>query len=82
MVYTLTLDSSSWLAALTGESSITVCTNGNLEEIARTTLAVDDAARFKGFLFKVNGALVLFADEHTGARGGSTDPTDCGVKLN
>lgn len=74
MVYTLTLDSSSWLAALTGESFITVYSNGNLEEVARTTLAVDDAARFRGFLFKVNGGLVMFANEHDGEWGEAQAP--------
>jgi hypothetical protein len=61
MVYTITLDPASWLATLTGETTVTVYTNGNLQEINKTTPAVGDAARFNGFLFKVNGKLVLFA---------------------
>lgn len=74
MVYTLTLDSSSWLAALTGASSITVCTNGNLDEVARTTLEMEDAARFRGFFFKVNGGMVMFADEHAREWGQADGP--------
>ena len=35
MVYTLTLDSASWLAALTGDSSVTIYTSGSLFEITR-----------------------------------------------
>lgn len=60
--YTITLDSMSWLATLTGQTKVTVYTNGNLEEINKTTLAVGSTARFNGFLFNVNGALTLFAD--------------------
>ena len=62
MVYTITLDCTSWLATLTGETTVTVYTNGSPQEINRTTLSVDDPARFNGFLFKVNGKLMLFAD--------------------
>ena len=61
MVYTITLDSTSWLATLTGATTVTVYTNGNLQEINKSALAAGDAARFNGFLFKVNGNLVLFA---------------------
>jgi len=65
MVYHLSLDSTSWLATLTGNASLTICTNGNLNELARSPLAEANPCRFKGFLFKVNGALVLFADAET-----------------
>ena len=61
-VYTLTLDSAGWLAILSGQTTVTVYTNGNLQEINKTTLAVGGPARFNGFLFKANGTLVLFAD--------------------
>ena len=61
MVYSIALDPTSWLATLTGESTVTVYTNGNLHEINETMPDVGDAARFNGFLFKVNGKLVLFA---------------------
>jgi hypothetical protein len=62
MVYTIALDPTSWLATLTGESTVTVYTNDNPQEINKSALAVSDPARFNGFLFKVNGKLVLFAD--------------------
>ena len=62
MVYTMLLDSTSWLAKLTGETTVTVYANGNLHEIDKAVLAMSDAARFNGFLFKVNGSLVMFAD--------------------
>jgi hypothetical protein len=58
MVYTLTLDPTSWLAMLTGETTVTIYTNGDGQELNKTTLAEG----FNGFFFKVNGALVLFAD--------------------
>ena len=68
-IYTLTLDSMSWLATLTGQTKVTVYTNGNLQEINKTTLSVGDSARFNGFLFKVNGALTLFADVEADGEG-------------
>ena len=74
MVYTITLDSTSWLAALTGESTVTVYTNGNLQMINKAALAVGDAARFNGFLFKVNGKLVLFADVQADGPGQAIGP--------
>jgi len=61
MVCTLTLDSSSWLATLTGEATMTVYSTGSLVALTKTVLAVNDAATFDGFLFKINGSLVLFA---------------------
>lgn len=64
MVYTLTLDSTSWLATLTGDTTLTIYTNGNLEEITFTALAVGDDACFHGFLFDINGSPALFADVH------------------
>jgi hypothetical protein len=64
MVYTLTLDSTSWLATLTGDTTLTMYTNGNLEEICYTALAVGDDACFHGFLFNINGSPALFADLH------------------
>jgi len=63
-----------WLAALTGESTVTVYTNGNLQVINKTALAVGDAARFNGFLFKVNGKLVLFADVQADGPGQAIGP--------
>ena len=61
MVCTLTLDSSSWLATLTGEATLTVYSTGNLLALTKTVFAISDAASFNGFLFKINGSLVLFA---------------------
>jgi hypothetical protein len=60
--YTLTLTTGGWLNTLTGLTTVTVYTNGNVQAINSTTLAVGDNARFNGFLFKNNGALVLLAD--------------------
>ena len=74
MVYTLTLDSTSWLAALTGATTVTVYTNGNMQEINKSALAVGDTARFNGFLFKVNGDLVLFADVQADGPGHAIGP--------
>ena len=68
MVCTLTLDSSSWLATLTGEATLTVYSTGSLVALTQTVLAVNDAASFNGFLFKINGSLVLFADEESDRR--------------
>ena len=67
--YTVTLDSMSWLATLTGQTKVTVYTNGNLQEINNTALVVGDTSRFNGFLFKVNGALTLFADVEADGEG-------------
>ena len=60
--YTLTLTTGGWLNTLTGLTSVTVYTNGNVQAINTTALAVGDTARFNGFLFNNNGALVLLAD--------------------
>lgn len=74
MVYTITLDSTSWLAALTGATTVTVYTNGNLQEIHKSALVAGDTARFNGFLFKVNGNLVLFADVEADGAGNAIGP--------
>lgn len=74
IVYTLTLDSNSWLATLTGATTVTVYTNGNLQAINKSALAVGDAARFNGFLFKVNGNLELFAVIEAGGPGQAIAP--------
>jgi hypothetical protein len=60
--YTVTLATDNWLATLTGQSTVTVYTNGNVQAINSNTLAAGDAARFNGFLFNNNGSLVLLAD--------------------
>jgi hypothetical protein len=59
---TLTLPSGSWLATLTGLTTVTVYTNGNCQPINVSPLAVSSTERFNGFLFKVSGALVMVAD--------------------
>ena len=46
MVYTLTLESTSWLATLTGESTVTVYTNGSLHERDAGPAAFGNAAQF------------------------------------
>jgi hypothetical protein len=61
-VYTITLNSTGWLAKLTGLSTVTVYTNGNLQQVGPTAPTVGSTIRFNGFLFKSNGALVLLAD--------------------
>jgi len=60
-VYTITLNSTGWLAKLTGLSTVTVYTNGNLQQVGPTAPTVGSTIRFNGFLFKSNGALVLLA---------------------
>ncbi|MDR3745266.1 MAG: DUF5666 domain-containing protein [Acidobacteriaceae bacterium] len=67
--YTLTLVSGSWLATLTGQTTVTVYTNGNVQSINGSAFAVGSTARFNGFLFNNNGALVLLADVQAGPPG-------------
>jgi hypothetical protein len=74
MVYTITLDSTSWLATLTGATTVTVYTNGNVQEMNKTALTAGDSARFNGFLFKLNGSLVLFADVQADGPGHGMGP--------
>lgn len=59
--FTLTLPAGSWLATLTGQTKVTVYTNGNLQPINVSPVAVGGPVRFNGFLFKVNGSLVMVA---------------------
>jgi len=60
-VITLTLNSSGWLAKLTGKSTVTVYTNGNLQNVGPTAPAAGSTIRFNGFLFESGGNLVLLA---------------------
>lgn len=60
-IYTISLNSTGWLAKLTGLSTVTVYTNGNLQQVGPTAPTVGSTIRFNGFLFKSNGALVLLA---------------------
>jgi hypothetical protein len=63
----LALPSDSWLAALTGQTTVTVFTpigvpSGNpFQQIGSTAPAVGDTVRFNGFLFDNNGTLNLVA---------------------
>lgn len=62
----LTLNSGSWLATLTGKSSVIVLVpagipNNPLQAINSSTLAVGDTARYNGFLFDDSGTLTLVA---------------------
>lgn len=63
MSYKLTLAADGWLATVTGQSTVTVYTNGNEKAINPTPLTAGSQARFNGFLFNVGGSLVLLADE-------------------
>jgi hypothetical protein len=58
---TLTLPAGNWLATLTGQTTVTVYTNGNLQPINVSPVAASAVVRFNGFLFKNNGALVMLA---------------------
>ena len=60
-IYTITLNSTGWLVKLTGLSTVTVYTNGNLQQVGPTAPTVGSTIRFNGFLFKSNGALVFLA---------------------
>ena len=59
--YTVTLNSAGWLATLTGQTTVTVYTNDNVQQVNSTAPAVGDTARFNGFLFNSSGKLVLIA---------------------
>jgi hypothetical protein len=60
--YALTLPSGSWLAALTGLTTVTVYANDNVQAINSSQMAVGNSVRFNGFLFNNNGSLVVLAD--------------------
>lgn len=78
MVYTLTLEPTSWLAMLTGETTLTIYTSGCVQELNQSTLAEG----FNGFFFKLNGALVLFADARAFGRAPVSSAPNDGLKLN
>jgi hypothetical protein len=73
-VFTLTLSSTSWLAKLTGQTTVTVYTNGQCQPINTTAPAVGGQMRFNGFLFNVNGSLTLLADVQAGPPGAPIGP--------
>jgi hypothetical protein len=60
-LYILTLPSGSWLATLTGQTTVNVYFNGNMQAINSNPVGVGTTARFNGFLFKINGSLVMLA---------------------
>ena len=59
--YTLTLPANSWLATLTGQTTVTVYSNNGMQAISSTAAAVNRIVRFNGFLFNINGSLVMLA---------------------
>ena len=59
--YTLTLPAGSWLATLTGQTTVTVYSNNGMQAISTTAAAVNKVVRFHGFLFNINGSLVMLA---------------------
>lgn len=61
--YTVTMPTTSWVAILTGKTSVTVWTPpmGMMQDITSSTLVVGNAVRFHGFLFNNNGTLTMIA---------------------
>lgn len=59
--YTVTLPSGSWLAALTGKSTVVVYSPPAMQTIASSTATVNSTVRFNGFLFDNNGTLSMIA---------------------
>lgn len=58
---TLTLPSGSWLASITGKSTVTVLLPPGAEVIGSASPVASTTARFNGFLFNNNGTLTLLA---------------------
>jgi len=59
---TLTLPASSWLATVTGQSTVTVILPAGIQALPGATAAASSEVRFSGFLFKnSSGALTLVA---------------------
>lgn len=58
---TVALPSNSWLATVTGQTTVAVYLPPNLQLIAATPPGVSSTARFNGYLFRINGSLVLVA---------------------
>jgi len=72
--YLLTLPSGSWLATVTGQTTVTVYTNGAIQAINSTAAAVNSSVRFNGFLFQVNGKLVMLAAIEADGAGNAIGP--------
>ena len=58
---TLTLPADSWLASVTGQSTVTVMVNSGIQALPNAPISNNSVARFNGFLFMNNGALTLVA---------------------
>jgi hypothetical protein len=58
---TLTLPSGSWLATITGQSTVIVIFPSGIQALPGATTATSSVVRFNGFLFKNGGALILVA---------------------
>ena len=57
--YTVTLPSDSWLAALTGKTTVVVYSPPVMQAIASSTAAMNSNIRFNGFLFSDSGTLTM-----------------------
>ena len=56
---TLTLPSGSWLATITGQSTVIVIFPSGIQALPGATTATSSVVRFNGFLFNSNGVLTL-----------------------
>jgi len=61
--YTITMPSASWVAILTGQTTVNVLVppSGWQDISSTSTLAVGSSARFNGYLFNNSGTLTLVA---------------------
>lgn len=74
-VYTLSISSTSWLAKLSGQTTVLVYTNGSQCQAINTTApAVGGTMRFNGFLFMGSGSLNMVADVQAGPPGTPIGP--------
>ena len=71
----VTLPSDSWLATITGQTTVAVYLSPSMQIIAATPPGVSSTARFNGYLFKMNGSLVLVALVQGPAPGTPIGPT-------
>jgi hypothetical protein len=58
---TLTLPAGSWLATITGQSTVTVILPTEIQALPGATASASSVVRFNGFLFNNNGVLTLVA---------------------
>jgi len=69
-VYTVTLPSGSWLASITGQSTVLVYTNGSVVPLTTApTVTGATIFRFNGYLFNDSGTLKMLACVQAGAPG-------------